>query len=139
MEAGMSSLFPVLRQQWPDRRSALPLLLAMGVLAALAWVVTLWQTRTGDVLMTAGVPMSFGALRMGAGHGAYCLGCCSGLMLALIALGAMDLRWMATVSALIAVEKLGPRHRALPVAVGIGLVLLGFAVALWPRPGMAGM
>jgi predicted metal-binding membrane protein len=82
---------------------------------------------------------SLGALRMGAGHGAYCLGCCSGLMLALIARGAMDLRWMATVSAVIAIEKLGPRHRALPACVGAGLVLLGFVVALWPRAGMTGM
>jgi predicted metal-binding membrane protein len=270
MDTRISALFPLLRQQWPDRRTAVPLLAVMGVLAALAWVVTLWQTRTGDVLMTAGVPMSFemggrlsfssaflflliwlammaammfpsawpvvmiyaavarrrvagsvplfvvgyllvweviglvayaayvlagaqlasmngmgerlplltavfivlaglyqftplkrtclkhcqgpveylamhwrdgpwGALRMGVGHGAYCLGCCSGLMVALIALGAMDLRWMATVSAVIAIEKLGPRHRAIPSAVGIELVLLGFAVALWPRPGMAGM
>ena len=78
-----------------------------------------------------------GALRMGLGHGAYCLGCCWGLMLALFALGVMDLRWMATVSAVIAVEKLGPRHRIVPAAVGIGLVLLGLVLAFWPRPSIA--
>jgi predicted metal-binding membrane protein len=70
-----------------------------------------------------------GAMRMGLAHGAYCLGCCWGLMLALLALGLMDLRWMATVSAVIAVEKLGPRHRVVPAAVGIGLMLLGITVA----------
>ena len=79
----------------------------------------------------------WGALRMGLAHGAYCLGCCWGLMLALFALGVMDLRWMATVSAVIAVEKLGPRHRLVPAAVGLGLVLLGLVIAFWPRPHIA--
>ncbi len=74
---------------------------------------------------------------MGFSHGAYCLGCCWGLMLALLALGVMDLRWMATVSAVIAVEKLGPRHRLVPGAVGIGLVLLGLVIAFWRHPGIA--
>ncbi len=78
-----------------------------------------------------------GAVWMGGGHGVYCLGCCSGLMLALVALGAMDLRWMATVSALIALEKLGPRYRAVPAGIGIGLVFLGIIVALWPHSHMA--
>jgi predicted metal-binding membrane protein len=57
-------------------------------------------------------------------------------MLALAALGAMDLRWMATVSALIAVEKLGPRGRAVPAGIGVGLALLGIIVALWPHSRM---
>jgi len=82
-------------------------------------------------------PGPAGALRMGLSHGAYCLGCCWGLMLALFALGAMDLRWMVTVSAAIAVEKLGPRHRLVPAAVGIGLVILGIVIAFWRRPGIA--
>jgi predicted metal-binding membrane protein len=82
-------------------------------------------------------PGPWGALRMGVSHGTYCLGCCWGLMLALFALGVMDLRWMATVSAAIALEKLGPRHRLVPAAVGIGLVLLGIVIAFWPRPGVA--
>ncbi len=258
------------RRDWPDRAVALPILIGLVVLAGLAWMATFWQARAGDVLMMAGVPMSFemggrlslasalvfvalwlvmmvammfpsvwpvvllyaavarkrggrrgtvplfvagylvawesfglvayaayvgagvllasrgglmerlplltgavvmlaglyqftplkrkclahcqrplhylvahwqegrgGAARMGIGHGAYCLGCCSGLMLALIALGAMDLRWMATVSAVIAVEKLGPRYRGLPAAVGIALLLLGVTVAFWPHSGMA--
>ncbi|HEX9247228.1 MAG TPA: DUF2182 domain-containing protein [bacterium] len=39
-------------------------------------------------------------------------------MLALLARGVMDLRWMATVSAVIALEKLGPRRRAMPAEGG---------------------
>ena len=77
-----------------------------------------------------------GAAWMGGVHGVYCLGCCSGLMLALVALGTVDLRWMGTVSALIAIEKLGPRFRTVPVGIGIGLVLVGIIVALWPHSHM---
>jgi len=76
-----------------------------------------------------------GALRMGIAHGAYCLGCCWGLMLAFVALGAMDLRWMATVAALIAVEKLGPRRAIPPRVIGVALLVLGVLVAIWPRGG----
>jgi predicted metal-binding membrane protein len=70
--------------------------------------------------------------------GAYCLGCCLGLMLARVAVGLMDLRWMATASAVIAVEKLGPRRRGIPAVVGVGLVLLGIAMAASLHQGAAG-
>ena len=50
-----------------------------------------------------------GDLRMGAGHGAYCIGCCAGLILVLFALGVMSLFWMAVVAAVILVEKTLPR------------------------------
>ena len=39
-----------------------------------------------------------GAVRMGAEHGAYCVGCCWGLMIVLFALGVMSLTWMAVVA-----------------------------------------
>lgn len=78
-----------------------------------------------------------GAAWMGGVHGVYCLGCCAGLMLALVAIGAMDLPWMVTVSALIAIEKLGPRSRTVRAGIGIGLVLLGMIVPLWPHASMA--
>jgi predicted metal-binding membrane protein len=66
---------------------------------------------------------SFGA---GLEHGVLCLGCCWALMLALLALGAGSLLWMAAVAAAIFVEKVtsvGVRASA-PVAVA----LLGAAV-----------
>ena len=66
-----------------------------------------------------------GAVRMGGEHGAYCLGCCSGLMLALFALGVMSLFWMAVVGAVILVEKLAPAGRRLSHAFALGLVALG--------------
>ena len=51
---------------------------------------------------------SLGALRMGAEHGAYCVGCCWGLMLILFSLGVMSLVWMAIVAGVIFAEKVLP-------------------------------
>lgn len=80
-----------------------------------------------------------GALRMGVEHGGWCVGCCWGLMVALFALGAMSLAWMALVGALIALEKLLPWRRLAVAVVAGALVLLALGVALVPThlPGLA--
>src|SRR5690242_6214724 len=52
-----------------------------------------------------------GALRMGAGNGAWCVGCCWALMASLFALGVMSVTWMAVVAGLIALEKVLPWRR----------------------------
>ena len=49
-----------------------------------------------------------GAVRMGAGHGAYCLGCCWALMLLLFAGGVMNLFVVAALTMWVAIEKLAP-------------------------------
>jgi predicted metal-binding membrane protein len=73
-----------------------------------------------------------GALRMGAKHGVWCVGCCWALMASLFALGVMSLIWMAVVAGLIAVEKTLPWRR---VAVyGTAVVLLTLAVLLLAAP-----
>ena len=64
-----------------------------------------------------GRPGFGGALWMGIEHGAVCVGCCIGLMLALFALGVMSLFWMALVAAAIldregAARRRGVRARA---------------------------
>ena len=51
---------------------------------------------------------SVGALRMGATHGLYCLGCCWVLMLLLFAGGVMNLLWVAALSVIVLIEKLLP-------------------------------
>jgi predicted metal-binding membrane protein len=74
-----------------------------------------------------------GALRMGAGHGGWCVGCCWALMAALFALGLMSLAWMLVVAALIATEKLLPWRG---VAVGaVSAALVGLAIAVAAAPG----
>src|SRR5213593_2705675 len=50
-----------------------------------------------------------GALRMGGEHGAYCVGCCWGLMVILFALGVMSLLWLAVVASMIFAQKVLPR------------------------------
>ena len=73
-----------------------------------------------------------GALRMGAEHGLFCVGCCWGLMLALFALGVMSLFWAAVVAAAIFAEKVLPRGVALARVLAVVLVALGLLVALTP-------
>ena len=73
-----------------------------------------------------------GALRMGAEHGLFCVGCCWGLMLALFALGVMSLFWAAVAAAAIFAEKVLPRGFALARVLAVALVALGLLVALAP-------
>lgn len=80
----------------------------------------------------------FGALRMGAEHGAYCVGCCWGLMLVLFALGVMSLVWMAVLAAVIFAEKVTPAGARLARGLALVFVALGIWVAAAPStvPGV---
>jgi predicted metal-binding membrane protein len=89
-------------------------------------------------------PGRMGALRMGISHGAYCVGCCWALMVALIALGVMSVGWMAFIAALIAIEKLLPWKAVANRGIAVLLLVLGLGVAFAPedvpgltRPGSA--
>jgi predicted metal-binding membrane protein len=73
-----------------------------------------------------------GALRMGAGHGAWCVGCCWALMASLFALGVMSVAWMAFVAALIAAEKTIPHRRVATYATAA--ILLGLGVLMLAAP-----
>jgi predicted metal-binding membrane protein len=79
-----------------------------------------------------------GALAMGVEHGAWCVGCCGGLMLVLFALGVMSLRWMVLVAAVIFAEKVLPFGHRLPRAVAVAFLALGVWVAVAPGsvPGL---
>jgi len=79
-----------------------------------------------------------GALRMGAEHGGYCVGCCWMLMAALFALGVMSIGWMAFIAALIATEKLLPWKAVANRGIAVLLAVLGIAVAFAPEdvPGL---
>jgi predicted metal-binding membrane protein len=73
------------------------------------------------------------AARVGAVHGAFCLGCCWTLMLVLLVLGMMSLAWMAAVAAVIFAEKVLPRGWAVRRAAGFVLVGAGIVLMLSPR------
>ena len=89
-------------------------------------------------LLTHSRPGRGGALAMGIEHGAFCVGCCWMLMVALFALGAMSIGWMAFIAALIAVEKLLPWQAFANRGIAILLVVLGLGVAFAPEdvPGL---
>jgi len=73
-------------------------------------------------------------VRAGLYHGAYCVGCCWSLMLALLVLGVMDLRWMAAFAVGIVLEKVWRFGRQMAIAMGVALVVLGL-LAPW-QPGI---
>jgi predicted metal-binding membrane protein len=79
-----------------------------------------------------------GAFRMGAGNGAWCVGCCWALMAALFALGVMSVTWMAVVAGLIAFEKTIPWRRVATYGTTFILVVLGVLVLAAPDalPGL---
>jgi predicted metal-binding membrane protein len=79
-----------------------------------------------------------GGLRMGARHGAWCVGCCWALMASLFALGIMSLAWMAFVAALIAAEKVLPWRRVATFGTAALLVALGALLLAAPDaiPGL---
>jgi predicted metal-binding membrane protein len=74
-----------------------------------------------------GTLLGRGAIAAGVEHGALCLGCCWALMLALLALGAASLVWMAVVSTVIFVEKATLVGARVVAPVGFALVVL----AVW--------
>jgi predicted metal-binding membrane protein len=65
------------------------------------------------------------AFALGRSHGWFCLGCCWALMLVMCLAGAIDLRWMAVLGALMAYEKIG-RHGLLVARIA-GVTLLALA------------
>jgi predicted metal-binding membrane protein len=73
-----------------------------------------------------------GSLRMGARHGAWCIGCCWALMASLLALGVMSVGWMAFVAALIALEKTLPWRRVATYTTAGLLLVLGVLLLVAP-------
>ena len=80
----------------------------------------------------------WGALKMGARHGAWCVGCCWALMASLFALGVMSIAWMAFAAALIAAEKTLPWGRAVTYGTAAILLVLGVVLIVAPDalPGL---
>ena len=77
-------------------------------------------------------------LRVGMHHGLYCVGCCWGLMIVLVAVGAMNIAVMAALAAVILIEKIWRYGRPFARAVGITLIVLAVSALFMPRllPGL---
>ena len=116
--------------------------LAGGVLlAAAVWQVTplksicLRHCRSPMSLFLRfgrSVTRPLGALRMGATHGGYCVGCCWALMAVLVAVGTMNLAWMVAFAVLIFVEKNARPGERIALVAGAVLAALGALLLIYP-------
>jgi len=80
----------------------------------------------------------FRDLRVGAHHGGYCLGCCWGLMVILIAVGVMNVAAMVGLAALVLIEKVwiwGPAAGRLAGATALALAVATIWFP-WLAPGL---
>jgi predicted metal-binding membrane protein len=134
-------LLASLEMQQPALSRAVPLAVGAVVLIAGALQFTAWKAhhlaccreepRQGRSLSADAST----AWRHGLGLGLHCGYCCAGPMAVLFAIGVMDLRAMAVVTAAITLERLAPAGghvaRAIGVvAVGAGLLLIARAAGL---------
>jgi predicted metal-binding membrane protein len=80
-----------------------------------------------------------GVFRLGWQQGLYCLGCCWAMMLVMLAVGVMNVVWMAALGIVMTVEKIARGDRfsyvlgAALIALGVAFVLTAFAVHWPPR------
>ena len=117
----------------PMMRTSSPLLGALLFLAAGVYQLTPLKRAC---LKRCRSPLSFvlqhwregpvGALRMGAEHGAFCLGCCALLMTLLFVGGIMNLLWAAAIGVFVLLEKAMPAGETLSRAAGV--LAIGFGV-----------
>jgi len=126
----------------PTVARLVPYGVALALLAAGIYQLTPLKSRCLTVcqsplgfLMGHWRPGAIGTLRMAFAHSLYCLGCCAGLMVVLVAAGAMSLPWALLIAVVIFAEKVLPRGEWTARAAGAALVLLGVFVVV--EPGLA--
>jgi predicted metal-binding membrane protein len=79
----------------------------------LSFFMRRWKSGTG------------GAMKMGTYHGLYCLGCCWPYFLIMVALGWMNLLWMALFTGVIFGEKIWSKGIRIARGAGIGFAVIG--------------
>src|SRR5216683_2553886 len=121
--------------------SWLPVLSGAILIVAGLYQFTPWK---GRCLRACQTPLGFivthdfgggsrSAFSAGIAHGAFCLGCCWGLMAVLVVLGLMNLVWMAAIAMVFLAEKNWRRGLALARVAGAIVTALGIAVVLHPE------
>jgi predicted metal-binding membrane protein len=110
---------------------AVPIAIGLVVVMAGFLQFTAWKARHLACCREAPrhgrvLPANAGtAWRHGLRLGLHCSYCCGGLMAILLAVGIMDLRAMAAVAAVIAIERLAPRGERVARATGTAVVIAG--------------
>lgn len=118
----------------PTMAASSPFLAALILVGAGVWQLSPWKETC---LRHCRSPMEHlaatysegigGAIRMGIGHGLYCLGCCWVLMGLLFVGGVMNLICIGVITAFVLVEKLLPRGQSIGRIVGVGMVTSGLS------------
>ncbi len=132
----------VLDEPLADGASWAGRLAAVVLLAAAAWQLTPLKSVC---LRHCRSPLSFfmehggnarrrrGAFRMGAAHGLFCVGCCWALMAVLVAMGTMNVVWMAVLAGLIFLEKNAAWGERLARFGAVAFAVLGAGLLLHPQ------
>lgn len=116
---------------WPALARAVPLLVGVALLLAGCIQLTPWKSRQLVLcrLAPAGVGPAAGRVRHAWGHGVHlgvrCALCCSGFMITLLVVGAMNLRAMVILAAALTAERLVSRSAIVARAAGVAIVLAG--------------
>jgi predicted metal-binding membrane protein len=77
-------------------------------------------------------------VRAGVYHGGYCVGCCWALFAVLVAVGIMNLAWMAGLALFVFLEKTWRHGKFLGLAVGVALIIYACLIPAFPElaPGL---
>jgi predicted metal-binding membrane protein len=107
-------------------------LAVVGALQLTAWKARLLSCCRASRVCCAVPPTAREAWRHGWHLGVTCVKCCAGLTALLLVHGVMDLRAMALVTGLIALERLAPAGHLFARGIGALLVIAG----IWRLPGV---
>ena len=117
--------------RWGSVAQWLPVTAGVVLLGAGGLQLTSWKARQlalcreGSGCGRPPVPNALGAWRHGLRLGVRCSLCCGSLMLALLAIGMMDLVAMAAVTLAISAERLTPVPLRVARVVGVAIVVVG--------------
>jgi predicted metal-binding membrane protein len=131
----------IAEMQLPELARAVPVVVGVIVVIAGALQLSTWKARHLSCCRTLPapgqkLPADAGtAWRHGLRIGLHCTYCCAGLIAVLLAIGVMDLRIMAVVTAAITAERLAPAGEQVAraigaAAIGAGLFLIARAVGI---------
>ncbi len=116
--------------RWEMVTRGLPVAAGVVLLAAGGVQLTSWKARRLArcrewPACRPPTPKALGALRHGLGLGVWCSLSCGSLMLALLAIGMMDLVAMAAVTLAISAERLAPAPLRIARVAGVAIVMVG--------------
>ncbi len=96
------------------------------------------RTPLGSLFHYASYKGQMRDLRVGVHHGLYCVGCCWGLMIVLVAVGAMNIPVMVALAGVILIEKIWRHGTAFSRVIGVSLLVIAALVLLHPSllPGL---